>query len=104
SKTLSLLSEKLKVKNMSVKEQEAYKKHLKSYMVSEASLKDTYKLGYFEGEEKGKEKGMEKGMEKNKIETVINAFKKGYELSIIADFVSSTEEEIIEILKENKLW
>ncbi|MCC5918572.1 MAG: PD-(D/E)XK nuclease family transposase, partial [Cryomorphaceae bacterium] len=46
SKTLSLLSEKLKVKNMSVKEQEAYKKHLKSYMVSEASLKDTYKLGY----------------------------------------------------------
>ncbi len=45
---------------------------------------------------------IEKGIEKNKVETVINAFKNGISIQIIANITDLTIEKVEEILRNHK--
>jgi predicted transposase/invertase (TIGR01784 family) len=115
TKTLTLLSEELKLRNMNVEELQAYKKYRKYAFVSKSAIQSAYEEGEFKGIEKGIEKGIkqgieqgiekgiERGMNKNKIQTVVNAYKEGASIAFIAKILSITEQEVQQILNENLL-
>ena len=72
-----------------------------------AGLEKGKKRGRAEGMRKGMEKGMEKGIEKGgKLQmetTVVNLFKRGMEISVIADIHQIEAGEVEQILAKNEL-
>ncbi|MDR2408179.1 MAG: Rpn family recombination-promoting nuclease/putative transposase [Bacteroidales bacterium] len=69
----------------------------------EIGLKKGEEIGLKKGEEIGLKKGLEEGIEKTKENIVINSFSNGFSLEIISSITALTQEEIIAILKKNKL-
>jgi len=59
--------------------------------------------GRAEGLEEGKAIGLEEGAKKEQEKTVINGFKAGNSIETIAVFSGLTAEQIVEILKLNRL-
>lgn len=51
----------------------------------------------------GREEGEEKGVEKKTFEVVVNAYKQGIAISVIAHIAAISEEEVSQILKEQGL-
>lgn len=68
----------------------------------EKGLQKGIKKGIKKGMEKGMEKGIEKGIEQTKVEVILNAQKKGLPITLIAELVNISEEEIKQILHSEK--
>ena len=84
--------EKLKYQKMSKEEQIKYDKYMETFAVSESEIK----TARYEGREEGREEGIEEG----RIQMILNAYKKGLPISIIADIADRTENEVKRILVE----
>ncbi len=110
-KVLSLLSQQLKYDAMDTKEKQDYTKYSKSKVIWDSTIDTAYNKGYFEGEQLGVKKGVkqgikqgiDQGIEKTIIKTVVLAYKNKLALSVIAQIVQLSEEEIRDILKQEGL-
>jgi len=81
--------EKLKYQKMSKAEQVQYDKYLESFAVSESEIK----TARYEGREEGREEG--------RTQMILNAYKKGLPISIIADIADRSENEVKRIIVEH---
>ncbi|MCL2074752.1 MAG: hypothetical protein FWH18_12590, partial [Marinilabiliaceae bacterium] len=68
-----------------------------------AEQKTQLQTAELKGEKRGLEKGEAIGLEKEKEEAVIRGYKKGHSIETIADLTDLSKEQILKILKENKL-
>jgi predicted transposase/invertase (TIGR01784 family) len=92
---------------MNVKELKTYQKYKDKIVLSDSVYETAYTEGILEGIEKGIEQGIEqgieKGIEKGKLVAIVNGFKKGLEVSLIAEILSISEDEVLDTLKKNDL-
>ena len=61
----------------------------------------TYEAIKQEGIEKGEQIGIQKGKNEEKVKVVVNSFKNGIDISLIANITNLSEDKVIMILKEN---
>jgi predicted transposase/invertase (TIGR01784 family) len=99
AKGLSLVEEILKISKMDITQLKTYQKYKDKIVLSDS----VYETAIIEGMHKGIQQGLQQGIEKGKTETIINAFKKGLDISFIADITALSEEQVSDILKENGL-
>jgi predicted transposase/invertase (TIGR01784 family) len=68
-------------------------------------IMSTYEAIKQEGIEKGEQIGIQKGeqigIQKKEVEVVLNSFKNGIEISLIANITNLSENEVTEILKKH---
>jgi predicted transposase/invertase (TIGR01784 family) len=91
AKGLSLVAEKLKVQKMDVTELNAYKKYKAKIAIDKSAMETAYMEGAL------------KGRQEKQIETVVSCFHKELSIKLIADIVSLSEVEVVEILRNQSL-
>jgi NACalpha-BTF3-like transcription factor len=64
-------------------------------------IMSTYEAIKQEGIEKGEQIGIQKGKNEEKVKVVVNSFKNGIDISLIANITNLSEDKVIMILKEN---
>ena len=79
------------------------------YDYREKELRDILSLvkagkeeGYEKGVEKGIEQGIQQGIEENRIEVVLNMYKKNIDIETISEIVNISKEEAKRIIVESK--
>jgi len=103
--------EKLDVLKMTPEERAAYEADKKALAEQKTQLQTAELKGEKRGLEKGEAIGLEKGeaigLEKGEIlaieKSVIRGYKKGHSIETIADLTDISKEQILKIMKENKL-
>ena len=78
------------------------------YDYREKELRDILSLvkagkeeGYEKGVEKGIEQGIQQGIEENRIEVVLNMYKKNTDIETISGIVNISKDEVEKIIKQN---
>ena len=68
---------------------------------NEEGYKTGLEKGMQEGIQKGFNQGIEQGIEKNRIEIVLNMYKKNMDIKIISEIVNISKDKVEKIIKEN---
>ncbi|GEM_PF-2971335 len=76
-----------------------YEEFLKSLMPSKSAI-ETAK---YEAKEEGREQGREEAISEKNMQFIVNSYKKGLSIELIAEIVSVSEEEVRKVLQENEL-
>jgi predicted transposase/invertase (TIGR01784 family) len=84
---------------MNVKELKTYQKYKDKKVLSDS----VYETAYTEGILEGIEKGIERGKAEGKLVAIVNGFKKGLKVSLIAEILSISEDEVLDTLKKQDL-
>jgi predicted transposase YdaD len=77
-----------------------YDAHIKDRRISYDVLETARMEGREDGIEEGIEKGIEKGREEERLYLVVNAYKQGIAIPVIALIAAISEEEVARILGE----
>ncbi|HRK82969.1 MAG TPA: Rpn family recombination-promoting nuclease/putative transposase [Saprospiraceae bacterium] len=85
--------------NMNAEAKALYDAHIKARRISH----DVLETARMEGVEEGIEKGIEKGREEERLYLVVNAYKQGIAIPVIALIAAISEEEVARILGEQGL-
>jgi predicted transposase/invertase (TIGR01784 family) len=95
AKGLDKVEKQLKYDNMDATQKQEYKQYQKSLLVSDSALK----TAWYEG----REEGIEKGSLEEKIQVILNCHKKGFDIALISEIVSMTQDKVKDILKDQGL-
>jgi predicted transposase/invertase (TIGR01784 family) len=88
---------------MSEKERRAYERHLENLRYQKSVMETQRIEGIEEGEKIGIEKGEKIGIKKVEVKVIVNAFRMGMSIEDIATLTGLTTENVIKILKQEKL-
>ncbi len=100
---LDKVAELLNYNNMDANAKAQYEAHQKELAISYGVLETAKAEGKAEGRAEGEAKGEKKGEEKKTISVVVNSFRLGLDIPTIAIVAGISEQEVISILKEQRL-
>ncbi|HMP28528.1 MAG TPA: hypothetical protein PKD85_02950 [Saprospiraceae bacterium] len=94
AKGLKEVEQKLKYEQMNVIEKQEYDTFIKNVKISKSVIESEK----YVSKEEGREEGREEGIQETKIKAVLKGYENNLSISLIANFIDLTEEEVMKIL------